>query len=137
MNCKRAISFGVLLYAATFILFWLLSLFPFFDPYSMSLGTYAVVWIINIPLVLVLAKWFYKKEQPTVKNGFFLGITAIFVGLAFDALFIGMAMLAGEPTDMFKAMYSSWMFYVTILEVILLTTFAGGEFDGTYSPEAK
>ncbi len=90
--------------------------------------------MINIPIVLLLAKWYFKKVLPTVKNGLQLGIVAIIVSLIFDGLSIGATIAVGQSIDVFTALYTDWKFYVTVIEILLLTTFAGFEFDATDTP---
>ncbi len=48
-------------------------------------------------------------------------------------MFAALAVSAGESAEQFKELYSSWMFYVTILEIIVLTAYAGFEFDMTFT----
>jgi len=135
MNLKRAIGFAVALYIISFIGFFVTLLLP--GEHSLTevppLATFVVVWLIHIPVVLLLAKWYFRKVSATTKNGLLLGIVTIAVALVLDGLSIAGTIAAGESIDTFKALYTDWKFYATVLEIILLTTYAGYEFDSTYT----
>ncbi len=135
MNIKRALGFAVALYIISFLGFFVAMLLP--GELSLTevptLATFAIGWIINIPAVLLLAKWYFKKVIPTAKSGFHLGIVAIVVALVLDGLSILATYLSGQSLDMFAALYTDWKFYATIVEIVLLTIYAGFEFDGTYT----
>jgi len=133
MNYKRAIGFSVLLYIASFIVYGLTFVLPFLDGENLALSNFVFMWVLTIPIVLLFAKWFFRSIPATVKNGFVLGVVAIIVGLSLDGLAVTAAYLAGESMDQFKELYGSWMFYATIIEIIVLTTFAGWEFDKTFT----
>lgn len=142
MNIKRALAFSLLLYFGSFLVFWLLFLFMGISVEStLGLREYIYTWVLYIPLVLFLAKWYFRTSAPTTKHGFQLGLMAIAVALLIDGLSVLGTMAAAQPLDMFAEMYSDWKFYASIVWVILLTTYAGFEFDGTYtvplSPEKK
>ena len=107
------------------------------ENYEPSFNVYLLTWVLYIPLVLLLAKWYFKKDSPTLKKGFRLGIISIIVALLLDGLSILGTYYAGESLDMFMAMYTSWEFYFTIIWVIALTSYAGYEFDATFTKPDK
>jgi len=135
MNYKRALGFAALLYFLTLFIGWGVGLLMGLEqtlteiPWSMWIAG----WVINVVLILALGKWFFKKVEPTAKNGLILGVITVVFGLVFDGLSIWGAVSSGQDTGIFVAMYSDWRFYLTVLEVLVLTTFAGFEFDSTYS----
>jgi len=137
MNYKRALIFSILLYVISFAGF--LSIQALFQAPQWGLREYIAFWIINIPITLFLAKWYFKMEPPTTKKGFKLGVVALVVGFFLDVVVIGIAS-ATQSVDfsmMFGQFYTDWKFYLSILELLLLTTFAGFEFDATFSKRSS
>ncbi len=135
MNIKRSLGFAVLLYAISFIIFGgTASLFGHRSLTELPpLGVFVVIWLLSIPVVLLLAKWYFKKVMPTPKAGFRLGVLAVAVAFLLDGLVVLGTYASGESLDTFAAMYADWKVYATIVEIVLLTTYAGFEFDGTYT----
>ena len=129
MNIKRAILTGVYTYIISFVIFGLLS---FFVKDNVML-LYILNWIVTVPLVLLLAKWYFRKGKITTKTGFLLGLIIIGVGLSFDATFYILTILMQQSTEIFDNMYKDWKFYLSVAEVVALTTYAGFEFDATYT----
>jgi len=135
MNYKRAIGFALMVYVTTLVLSFAMMPFIQFDPAATTwpMAAWVFNWIVYIPVFLLFAKWFFKKVTPTAKHGLILGVVTILVSVIIDGLFLGGGMLAGQDTGQLIGMYTDWRFYVTILEVVVLTTFAGVEFDATHS----
>ena len=127
MNYTRALGFSLLLYVSGFFVL------PFINREELSLGNFVFIWAFYVPIVLLLAKWFFRKVPASIKNGFVLGIFAIGIASILDGIFVYMVITGGESRALFKELYSSWMFYVTVIEIIALTTYAGFEFDKTYT----
>jgi len=102
---------------------------------QMSLSGYGLFWVINIPVVLGLCKWYFKMEAPTLNKGFMLGVFALIVGVLLDAILLSISSSAASVPfqQMAMELYGDWRFYVALAEVLLLTTYAGFEFDGTYT----
>lgn len=113
-----------------------------FMPLSMMLGpdrqglAYLIYGILLVPATLLLAKWFFKTMNPTWQRGLALGIITIVFSLALDGLMVAGMYFGGEPLDDFAIMYTSWEFYATLVWLIAITTFAGWEFDGTYTADS-
>lgn len=138
LNTKRAIGFGLIVYALSFVLYLITAAFFEIDPYEMpGTGVYAISWLLMIPLVLIPAKWYFKKDEPTTKKGFWLGVMTIIVAFVVDGIFILMALLAGQDLSGFEVLYTDWRFWVSIVEIIALCTYAGYEFDKTYTAPDK
>ncbi len=139
MNFKRALGFAFVLYIVSFLGFFVTLLLP--GEQSLTevppLATFVIGWIINIPVVLLLAKWYFKKVTPTAKAGFQLGVITIAFSLLLDGISIVGTYMAGQPLDTFAMLYSDWKLYATVIEIILLTTYAGYEFDATYTAPTK
>jgi hypothetical protein len=133
MNIKRAIVFSIMLYLASFIGFFVIQLLPGEQSFTEvpSLLSFVVGWVINIPIVLLLAKWYFKTVLPTAKSGLQLGIVAIIISLLLDGVSIVATLASGQSIDVFTALYTDWKFYVTVIEILLLTSVAGYEFDAT------
>jgi hypothetical protein len=141
MNTKRAIGFGVILYLISFIVFGAIMLVMGIGPenYSEGLGLreYIIWWILYIPIVLLLAKWYFKKDAPTLKKGFHFGLIAVGIAFVGDGLSVLGAWAVGESLDTFKVLYTDWKLYATIVWIVTLCSYAGYEFDGTYSGEVS
>jgi len=135
MNYKRAIGFSFLVYLTTLVLSFAIMPFVDIDPAAMEWPTSMWIfnWTVYIPIILLFAKWFFKKVTPTAKHGLILGVVTILVSVLIVGLFLAGGMAAGQDVGPLANMYTDWRFYVTILEVIALTTFAGIEFDATHS----
>lgn len=133
MNWKRAIAAGFGIYAVVFVVYMIAAELGYVSYEEVTLSGFVLMWVVNVPAVLLLAKWYFKMDAPTAKKGFYLGVVAIIVGFILDSVFVAMSYSGGAPIDQFNELLGSWMSYVTIAEVLLLATYAGYEFDGTYS----
>lgn len=123
-----------MVYAASFILFFICTLFfGVTASYALTLPAYIVYWIGLIALLLLAAKWYFKRATPTLQQGLFLGCITIGVSLFLDGISILATYVAGESLDMFVTMYTSVAFYVTIFIVLVTCMYAGFEFDSTYT----
>ena len=126
MNIKRAIGFGAILWVVGLVVVYILMLIPWFRDGEMrvQIGW----WVLEIPAVLLLAKWYFKQVQPTIKNGARLGIASIVVGVVLD-------MIITVPlfVKSYAVMYSDWTMYASLLLAWVLCIYAGYEFDGTYT----
>jgi len=131
MNIKRSLGFALLVYVFSFIAYMAIQLG--FNVEEFALREYIVFWIVLVPVVLLSAKWYFKMDAPTTKKGFMLGIDVIVVGIILDVI---MAFAGGSAQETLSMMYQNWMFIASLGEVLLLTTFAGFEFDGTYTKDS-
>jgi len=136
MNVKRALYFAILLYLATFVVYGVLTLIPnitLISQHSVTLTGYVYNWILTIPIVLILAKWYFRKATVSWKQGVYLGLIASIVAILLDVVSVFLTWQLDQPLDVFVAMYTDWKFYVSLLEVTVLTTLAGSEFDATFT----
>lgn len=133
MNYQRAVGFAALLYIAAFLVGILAFAFGWANSTGYSTSAFVLTWVLYIPAVLILAKWYFKAVAPTTRRGFLLGVITILVSAVLDLIFIGITAAMGESVEAFVQLYKSWEFYVTVMWVVLLTTFAGYEFDKTYT----
>ncbi|MBU2542635.1 hypothetical protein KJ785_03685 [Patescibacteria group bacterium] len=126
MNIKRAIIFGIGVWIAAFVIISILMFTPWFkDSQTRAQVTW---WILEIPAVLLLAKWYFKMDPPTIKKGFLLGVIGLVVGIILDSV-ITVPLFVKSYTVFF----GNWLMYVGFVWGIVLTTYAGYEFDATYS----
>ncbi|MFA4830671.1 MAG: hypothetical protein WC862_03605 [Patescibacteria group bacterium] len=134
VNIKRALGFGVLLWVFIFVIWSVIMFVPVLK------GRLAVQYVIElavmIPLVLLLAKWYFKQDPPSVKKGLLLGILSLFVMAVLDLtitlpLFVGPQ--AGGYTAGLKQFYGSWQMWVSFAWFLILCVFAGWEFDRTFT----
>ena len=126
MNIKRAIVFGVMLWVGIFAIISALMFAPGLQ--DKDFYQFLILWILLIPLVLLLAKWYFKKDPPTTKKGFLLGIIGMLVGTVLD-----IAITVPLFVKSYSVFYSNVFMYIGIVEGILLATYAGYEFDATYT----
>jgi len=89
-----------------------------------NLAIFGIFWVILVPLTLGMAKWYFAKEKATVKNGLFLGLIALAVGVILDVI-ITVPLFVKS----FSAFFGNWMMYVGYAELLLLCAYAGAEFD--------
>lgn len=129
MNIKRAIGFGVMLWILIFVEVTIVMFIPALQ--DKVLTQHIIHWIVLIPMVLLLAKWYFKADPPTLKKGFFLGLIGLAVGIILDLL-ITIPLFVKD-----YGFFADWKLWVGMAEAILLTTFAGFEFDKTFTKKEK
>ena len=128
MNLKRGIIFGLIFWVIVFVIISILMFIPWIKDSSVRIN---IIWyILEIPLVLLLAKWYFKQRKPSLKEGVMIGITALIVGTILDVVITIPVFLKGNYTQF----YGDWMLYIGYVEMLVLTTISGWEFDG---PVAK
>ena len=91
---------------------------------------YLILWVLLVPTVLFLTKWYFHRDEPTTKKGFLLGIMALVVGLVLDSI-----ITVPFFVKSYSVYFSNSYLYIGLLEVLLLTTYAGYEFDSTYTQD--
>ena len=123
MKLKRGILFGIILWVLIFILWSIIMFLPYLKEHQTI--QYIVWWIIEIPLVLSLGKWYFKQRKPRIKEGFFLGLVALLVVTILD-----IAITVPFFVKSFSKFYGDWRLIVGLIELVALTTLAGWEFDG-------
>jgi len=69
-------------------------------------------------------------DEPTTKKGFLLGIMALVIGLILDSI-----ITVPFFVKSYSVYFSNSYLYIGLLEVLLLTTYAGYEFDSTYTKD--
>ncbi len=122
MNYKRAIGFGILLWVFIFVIYSILIFIPALKEQKLTQNI--IFWVLNVPLTLSLAKWYFIKDVPNIKKGLYLGLIGLAVGTILD-LIITVPFFIKSYT----AFYSEWMLYFGYIETLLLCIFAGAEFD--------
>ncbi|MBI4993261.1 MAG: hypothetical protein HZC26_03980 [Candidatus Magasanikbacteria bacterium] len=90
----------------------------------------ATWWILEIPVVLLLAKWYFKADPPTAKKGFLLGLIGLVVSMTLDAV-ITVPLFVKS----YAAFYGSWQLWVGLVEILILCVLAGWEFDKTFTKQ--
>ena len=82
----------------------------------------------EILAVLLMSKWYFKMDPPTIKKGFLLGV----IGLVFGT-FLDIVIIVPFFVKSYAVFYTNWLMYVGFVWTIILTTYAGYEFDATFS----
>jgi len=126
MNLKRAIIFGASVWIVVFVIISVLMFTPWFK--ESTLRIQATWWILEIPAVLLLAKWYFKMDSPTIKKGLLLGIIGLLTGTLLDIIIT--VPLFVKSYTMF---YANWLMYIGFVWMLILTTYAGYEFDATFT----
>lgn len=133
MNIKRALGFVAMLWATLYIFYLIVMQFAFF---SDSLFNQAVAMgVAFIPVILIFAKWYFREVPPTAMNGLYLGLVTIVVGSILD-LTLGYQILLALgifTSEEFWALAKDWRIYIFLVEILALTSYAGYEFDSTYT----
>lgn len=126
MNIKRAIGFGAMLWILIFVVWSVLMFAPWFKDGEMRI--YVTHWILLVPMVLLLAKWYFKATPPSLKKGLFLGLIGLATGTVLD-------MIITIPlfVKSYALYYGDWKQWVSFALSVLLCVIAGWEFDATYS----
>ncbi|HAZ28906.1 MAG TPA: hypothetical protein DCY48_03995 [Candidatus Magasanikbacteria bacterium] len=126
INLKRAIGFGILLWVFIFVVISILMFLPGLKDNETRI--YFGWWLAEIPVVFLTAKWYFKQDPPSIQKGIMLGIVAIIVGSLLDSL-ITVPLFVHSYAEFF----GDWRLYVGLLEMLVLTTAAGFEYDRTYT----
>ena len=128
MNIKRGILFGVIFWVLIFIIISILMFLPWVKDSSVRIN---MIWyVLEIPVILLLAKWYFKQKKPSLKEWFLIGITALIIGTVLDMIITVPIFLKGN----YAQFYGDWMLYIGYVEVVVIATISGWEFDG---PVAK
>ena len=128
MKYTRAILTGVLLWAFVFVVMSILMFAPGLK--DQVFFQYLIMWVLLIPVTLFVAKWYFHVDEPTSKKGFLLGILVLITGTVLDAI-ISVPVFVKSYT----VFYSNTYLYIGMLEILLLMTYAGYEFDSTYTKD--
>ncbi len=126
MKLKRAFLFGTMVWVAAFVVISVLMFTPWFKDSQTRIQ--AGWWILEVPAVLLMAKWYFKMDPPTIKKGFLLGVLGLIVGVILDAV-----ITVPFFVKSYAVFYTNWLMYVGFVWGIILTTYAGYEFDATFS----
>ncbi|MBT3816773.1 MAG: hypothetical protein HOE80_00280 [Candidatus Magasanikbacteria bacterium] len=127
MNIKRALIASSLVYPIYAGIWFLLTLVPYIN--AVSWGPFLAFYVLFIPVLLLLAKWYFRTETPTALLGLYFGITLSVVLTALDMLF-------GVPIHFgggYAEFYLNWYMFMMYVEFLLVCTYAGWEFDATYT----
>lgn len=126
MNIKRAVLFGTMVWVAALVVISILMFTPWFADSQTRIQV--IWWIVEIPVVLLLAKWYFKTVEPTIKNGAKLGLVGLLIGVVLDVL-ITVPIFVKSYTEF----YSNELMYVGFVIGWLVCIYAGYEFDATYT----
>lgn len=128
MNFKRALGMGALIWVFTFVVISIVMFLPWFK--ESNLRIMMAWWVVEIPVVLLLAKWYFKQRRPNLKEGFLAGLVALLVGVVLDSIITVPLFVQAD----YVKFYGNWTLYIGYAEFLVLSTLAGWEFDG---PVAK
>lgn len=128
MKYTRGLLFGLFLWTFIFII---LSIFMFAPGIKDQVFfQYLILWVLLIPFVLFIAKWYFHTDEPTTKKGVILGVAALVVYIVLDNIVIVPLFIKS-----YSIYFSNIYLYISMFEVLLLTTYAGYEFDATYTKD--
>ena len=98
-----------------------------------------IYWVIEIPLVLAWAKWYFRSDPPSLKKGIRLGVIALLVGTLLDMIITIPLFLMGEANFGAAAadFYGDWALYVGFAILLLTSAYAGFEYDHTFTKAPK
>ena len=113
------------------VIFVVVSILMFLPPLvDKKLMQFIIFWVLLIPIVLLLCKWYFKMDAPNLKKGIVLGIVLLFVALGLDVI-ITVPLFVKS----YSVFFGDWMMYIGYVEILLLSIYAGFEFDGTFTKE--
>ena len=135
MDKKRAIWISVLLYAATFLIGIVVALILGTD-LSGETPITKMHWVLSIILSVILAGlfslWYFKgrKIKISQKEGLYLGLTFLAVGIFFDLLFIipYLALGVGDVNSLLNY-YQDPFFWISVV-LIVVTPIVVGKWKG-------
>jgi len=122
MKLKRGLLYaGAIIVLSLLIQFGVLPLLePLFDGIR---AMWWIEWIMTGFVTLLVAKWYFKQDEPTLVKGIKLGILPAIL----------LAALPMWYSDLWGVGLPYWKVYVTPIIVFVLTAYAGFEFDQTYT----
>lgn len=120
------IGYAILFWVIAFVVLSIIMFLPWLVGKSLTVNI--IWWILEIPIVLLWAKAYFKTDTPTTKKGFFLGIFALVIGTVLDMVFTIPLFVKS-----YAVYYSAWTLYVGYAWLLLLSVYAGYEFDSTYT----
>ncbi len=123
MKYLRAVGFGVMLWVGIFVIISILMFTPGIKDHPIVL--HIIYYVLFIPLVLLLAKWYFRGTMPTARQGFLLGLIGLAIGTLLD-----LAITVPFFIHSYRDFYTDVYLYIGYAEVLLLATLAGAEFDG-------
>jgi len=127
-NFKRAILFGLLWWLIAFITISILMFLPWFRDVELR---WNIAWfVLETPLTLLWAKAYFKTDAPHIIKGVKLAVTALVVSVILDAI-ISVSLFIHS----YQEFFGNWVMYIGYLIFFVLTIYAGGEFDATYTKE--
>ncbi len=130
MNYKRAFATGLMLWVIIYVVMSILMFVPFLV--DKILTQFAIFWIVLIPAVLLLNKWYFKMDPPSLKKGLGLGLILLVLVVALDVI-ITVPLFVKS----YAVFFGDWIMYVGYAEILLLSIYSGFEFDRTYTKREK
>jgi hypothetical protein len=136
MNIKRALAFSLMLWAFIFVAWSIVMFIPALK--DKLTAQHIVNWVLLIPMALLLAKWYFKKDSPSVKKGLYLGFFSLVIGAILD-LAITISLFIGPQQGGYMAgltyYYTRWELWVGFVWFLVLMIFAGFEYDCTFTKD--
>lgn len=123
MDMKKTILFSLAIWIFLTILFYILNFFPVLEK---NIYFFTIVWVLLLVKLLILSKWYFRKIIINIKNGFILGIFTV-LSVSFLMYFISFNIL-----DLKMAQEYFYLF-ITAVEILFFCTYAGFEFDKTFT----
>jgi hypothetical protein len=133
MNYTRALMCGLGMYLSFLVVYGVGLLLPFVDAAGLGTSFFVFLGVWMIPIVLVWAKWFFRLVPPSVKHGVLLGAVALIIATVCDLLFIFVLPVFPMSVADVQQLGTNWMAYAVIIELLALTTYAGFEYDRTFT----
>ncbi len=140
LHIRRGLVFIVLYLCSFYVagMIWLAVVTSRQEPMSNVL--YIIFQICCIPIILLLAKWYFKKIQPSFRRGVMLGLATVFLLNIFLVVMALISIRTGVSGGTLQALstvlgdlYTEWRVYLPMIVVLATTAYAGFEFDRTYT----
>ncbi len=131
MNYKRALMTGVMLWVIIFVVVSILMFMPGLQ--NKVLSQHIIFWILLIPITLLLAKWHFRMDPPNIKKGLLLGVIMLVAATVLDSI-----ITVPFFVKSYAVFFANPLLYMGYGEILILSVFAGFEFDKTFTkPEEK
>lgn len=118
MKVSRAILSGIIIWVLIFVSFTVMSFIPVIK--DSELQQNLILYIILLPIVIIGAKFYYKKGSKA--NGLLLGLLISITGLLLDAIITIPVVIIPHGGD-YMSFYLDPLLWGIIAEFILITYF--------------
>lgn len=124
---RRAFGFGVTFWIFIFVIpFIIIMVVPGLQGHKFY--QFLILWVLMVPFIMLLSKWYFRVVTPSTKNGLMLGVFTLVIRTVLDAIIVVPLFVKS-----YTLFYGNLYMYIGMLWGLLLMIYAGYEFDRTYT----